>query len=428
MKIIRYPEREEWPTVLQRPGGDSSRVDGSVQSIIDTVRRDGDPALRHYARVFDQVELNDLAVTKEEFAAAERRISRELADAIKLAHANIEKFHASQREPVKMIETAPGVTCWRRSVPIDRVGLYVPSGTAPLFSTVLMLGVPAVLAGCREIVICTPPRPDGSAADAILYAASVCGISAVYKVGGAQAIAAMAYGTETIPKVDKIFGPGNSYVTFAKQIVSMNVAIDMPAGPSEVAVLADRSCNPVFVAADLLSQAEHGPDSQVVLVSDSPTVVDDVIAELERQIATLPRRSVAEAAMQNSFAVLVNDLDIGIDLLNEYAPEHLILAVRDADKFAERVTNAGSVFLGNFSCESLGDYAAGTNHTLPTAGFARAYSGVSLDSFLKKITFQKVDETGIQSIGPAVEVMAEAEGLDAHKRAVSLRLEACNGI
>ncbi len=414
--------------MLQRPGADSSRVEGSVRTIINTVRGDGDHALRHYARVFDQVELNDLAVTKEEFAAAERRIPLNFADAIKLAHANIEKFHASQREPVKLIETAPGVTCWRRSVPIDRVGLYVPSGTAPLFSTVLMLGVPAVLAGCREVVICTPPRRDGSAADAILYAANVCGISAVYKVGGAQAIAAMAYGTETIPKVDKIFGPGNSYVTFAKQVVSMNVAIDMPAGPSEVAVLADRSCNPVFVAADLLSQAEHGPDSQVVLVSDSPTVVDEVIAELERQIATLPRRSVAEAAIQNSFAVLVNDLDIGIDLLNEYAPEHLILAVCDADKFAERVTNAGSVFLGNFSCESLGDYAAGTNHTLPTAGFARAYSGVSLDSFLKKITFQKVDETGIQSIGPAVEVMAEAEGLDAHKRAVSLRLEACNGI
>ncbi|MGD9628971.1 MAG: histidinol dehydrogenase [Pyrinomonadaceae bacterium] len=428
MNIIRYPEREDWPTVLQRPGVDSSRVEGSVRTIINTVRRDGDHALRHYARVFDQVELSHLAVTREEFIAAERQISRELADAIKLAHANIEKFHASQREPVKMIETAPGVTCWRRSVPIDRVGLYVPSGTAPLFSTVLMLGVPAVLAGCREIVICTPPRPDGSAADAILYAANVCGISAVYKVGGAQAIAAMAYGTETIPKVDKIFGPGNIYVTFAKQVVSMNVAIDMPAGPSEVAVLADRSCNPVFVAADLLSQAEHGPDSQVVLVTNSPMVVDEVIAELERQIAALPRRSVAEAAIQNSFAVLVNDLDIGIDLLNEYAPEHLILAVSDADGFAKRVTNAGSVFLGNFSCESLGDYAAGTNHTLPTAGFARAYSGVSLDSFLKKITFQKVDETGIQSIGPAVEVMAEAEGLDAHKRAVSLRLEACNGI
>lgn len=414
--------------ILKRPTTDSSTVEGSVRTIIDTVRREGDAALRQFARAFDEVEIFEFAVGRQEFAAAERRIPHELADAIKLAQANIEKFHVAQHEPVQVIETSPGVTCWRRSVPIERVGLYVPSGTAPLFSTVLMLGVPAALAGCSEIVICTPPLHDGSASDAILYAAKICGISTVYKIGGAQAVAALAYGTETIRRVDKIFGPGNSYVTLAKQIASIDVAIDMPAGPSEVAILADDSCYPVFVAADLLSQAEHGPDSQVVLVSDSETVIEKVTAEMENQVRTLPRRAIAEEAIRNSFAVLVQDLDTGIDLLNEYAAEHLILAVREAGQFAEKVTNAGSVFVGNYSCESLGDYAAGTNHTLPTAGFARSYSGVSLDSFIKKITFQKVDETGIRSTGPAVEVMAAAEGLEAHKRSVSFRLEAIDGI
>lgn len=424
MKFIQYPKRVDWPKIFRRPNGDSGRIEETVRTIVDTVRQQGDSALRNYAFTLDKVEIGDLAATSREFAAAKRRISTDLADAIRLAHANIEKFHTAQKEPIKVIETAPGVTCWRRSVPIERVGLYVPSGTAPLFSTVLMLGVPAVLAGCSDIVICTPPLRDRSAADAILYAANICGISTVYKVGGAQAVAAMAYGTESIPKVDKIFGPGNSYVTCAKQVVSMDVAIDMPAGPSELAILADESCRPDFVAADLLSQAEHGPDSQVILVSNSQATISKVVAEVERQISTIPRRPVAESAMQNSFAVLVNDLDTGIDLLNEYAAEHLILAVNDAIGFAEKVVNAGSVFLGNFSCESLGDYAAGTNHTLPTAGFARAHSGVSLDSFVKKITFQTVDATGLNSIGPAVEVMAEAEGLVAHMRAVSIRLEA----
>jgi len=428
MKVIRYPKREEWPAMLRRPESDTANVENAVREIVSSVRQKGDPALRAYTREFDGADLAAFAVTAEEFAVAETRISPELADAIKQAHSNIEQFHSAQREPVRIIETAPGVTCWRRSVPIERVGLYVPAGTAPLFSTALMLGVPARLAGCREIVICTPPMPDGSADDAILYTAKVCGISTVFKIGGSQAIAAMAYGTESVPKVDKIFGPGNSWVTCAKQIVSMDVAIDMPAGPSEVAILADRSCDPVFVAADLLSQAEHGPDSQTILVTNDPTVIDGIISQIQKQIVSLPRRSVADAAIRNSSAFLVDDLETGIDLLNVYAAEHLILAVQDSERFAEKVTNAGSVFLGNYSCESLGDYASGTNHTLPTAGSARAYSGISLDSFVKKITFQKVDEAGIKSIGPAVQVMAGAEGLEAHRRAVTFRLEALDGI
>ncbi|HSI88959.1 MAG TPA: histidinol dehydrogenase [Pyrinomonadaceae bacterium] len=428
IKVIKFPKREDWPALVQRPSAGPERIETSVRTIIRTVRQEGDAALREYARLFDKVETDTFVVSREEFVAAKKSIPASLKAAIELAHSNITKFHAAQREEVREIETTPGVTCWRRSVPIERVGLYVPSGTAPLFSTVLMLGVPAVLAGCREIIICTPPLLDGSVAAATLYAAEVCGISTIYKVGGAQAIAAMAYGTETIPRVDKIFGPGNSYVTSAKQIVSTDVAIDMPAGPSEVAVLADSSSNPKFVAADLLSQAEHGADSQTVLVSDDLAVIEEVIRELESQIATLPRRDIATAAMQNSIAVLVEDPDAGMDLLNLYAPEHLILCINEADRFAEKVVNAGSVFLGNFSCESLGDYAAGTNHTLPTAGFARVFSGVSLDSFIKKITFQRVDQTGLKNIGPAVELMAEAEGLEAHKRAVTLRLEATNGI
>ncbi|MBK9152915.1 MAG: histidinol dehydrogenase [Chloracidobacterium sp.] len=428
MKVIRYPRPEDWPAILRRPNSRADDLESAVRAIINDVRREGDAALRAFSLKFDGVVPDPIAATPEEFDSAEKRILPELADAIKIAHSNIAKFHSAQRDPVRVIETAPGVICWRRSVPIERVGLYVPSGTAPLFSTVLMLGVPAVLAGCREIVICTPTTTDGSAADAILYAAKVCGISTVLKIGGAQAIAAMAYGTETVPKVDKIFGPGNSYVTYAKQIVSMDVAIDMPAGPSEVAILADSSCDPIFVAADLLSQAEHGPDSQTILVTDEPSIIDEVISELERQTPTLPRSAIAEAALQNSSAILVQDLDTGLRLLNEYAAEHLILAVRDAEDLADKVSNAGSVFVGNYSCESLGDYASGTNHTLPTAGFTRAFSGVSLDSFVKKITFQKVDETGIRSIGPAVEVMARAEGLEAHRRAVTVRLEAINGV
>lgn len=424
MQVFRFPERIDWPEILKRPDADSSRIEKSVRSIVNTVRREGDAALRQFGRTFDEVEIYDFAVSRQEFAAAERRISSDLADAMKLAHTNIEKFHAAQREPIQVIETSPGVICWRKSVPIEKVGLYVPSGTAPLFSTVLMLGIPAVLAGCREIVICTPPMRDGSAADAILYAAKVCGISTVYKIGGAQAVAALAYGTETIPSVDKIFGPGNAYVTCAKQIVSMDVAIDMPAGPSEVAVLADSTCDPRFVAADLLSQAEHGPDSQAVFVTPDEGVLLSVLKEIEKQIADLPRARIAEKALAHSKSILCRSLEDGLAIVNNYAAEHLILAVENARGLSERVINAGSIFIGNYSCESAGDYASGTNHTLPTAGFARAFSGVSLDSFMKKITFQELSPAGIRNIGPAIELMASAEGLEAHKRAVSMRLEA----
>lgn len=428
MKIIRYPDRNDWPEIIKRPNSPVSSIDGTVRRVIDAIRRDGDRAVRRSGIEFDGVEIDELLVSESEFSDARLAVSDELADAISLAHANIKKFHSAENGSATTIETSPGVYCWRRSVPIERVGLYVPAGTASLFSTLLMLGVPAKLAGCRDIVICTPPGLDGAVAPAILYAAEACGIGSVFKVGGVQAIAAMAYGTETIPKVDKIFGPGNSFVTTAKQIVSMDVAIDLPAGPSEVAVLADRSCEPPFVAADLLSQAEHGPDSGVILVANCEAVIERTLAEVGAQVQQLPRREIAEAALSNASAVLVRDLDDGIDLLNQYAPEHLILAVDAPHEWAEKVINAGSVFLGKFSCESAGDYASGPNHTLPTAGFARAYSGVSVDSFLKKITFQYVTESGIREIGPAVEVMAAAEGLYAHKRAMSIRREALDGI
>jgi histidinol dehydrogenase len=428
MRVIRYPKREDWSSLLARPSVNDDRLAELVRSIIGTVRTRGDAALRHLTAAFDETCIEQLAVTREEFVNAERRLPDELKRAIDVAKTNIEKFHRVLPGEVEPIETSPGVLCWKKSVPIERVGLYVPSGTAPLFSTVLMLGIPAKLAGCSEIVICSPPDRDGSVAEVILYTAKLCGIEKVFKVGGAQAIAAMAYGTETIPKVDKIFGPGNSYVTLAKQLVSTNVAIDMPAGPSEVAVLADSTCVPAFVAADLLSQAEHGRDSQVVLVSADEQVIDATLAEVEKQIATLPRCEIAKASIGNSVAVLVETIDDGSDLLNEYAPEHLILAVADPESVACKVKNAGSVFLGNYSCESAGDYASGTNHTLPTGGFARSYSGVSVESFLKTITFQRLTETGIRNIGPSVEVMAEAEGLQAHKRAMSIRLEAIDGI
>lgn len=428
MQVFRYPKRDSWPEIVRRPAGNSKQIEESVRAIIENVRTGKDAGVRLHTKQFDGVEIGDLAVSREEFTDAERRISAELAVAIKLAHANIEKFHAAQRELVRPIETTPGVICWRRSVPIESVGLYVPSGTAPLFSTVMMLGIPAVLAGCREVIICTPPLRDGSAADVILYAAKVCGISTVYKVGGAQAIAAMAYGTETVPAVNKIFGPGNNYVTCAKQLVSRDVAIDMPAGPSEVAILADKSCNPIFVATDLLSQAEHGPDSQAVLVSPDKAVIEKTLNEIERQLSGLPRREVIEQSLASSKAILVGSVDEGIELLNNYAAEHLILAVRNADQLAGLIVNAGSVFIGNYSCESAGDYASGTNHTLPTGGFSKVFSGVSLDSFVKKITFQKLTPEGIRNIGPAVEVMAAAEGLEAHKRAISVRLEELNGI
>lgn len=428
MKIVRYPKKEGWQDILSRPEFDLRRTERRVRKILASVRRDGDEALRRFTREFDRVELDGLTVSGSEFPEAEKRVQAELKSAIRLARSNIEKFHASQREEIRRVETTPGVLCWRSPVAIERVGLYVPAGTAPLFSTVLMLAVPAMLAGCREIVLCSPPDRNGKIADLILYAAIVCGITKVFKIGGAQAIAALAYGTETIPRVDKIFGPGNRFVTCAKQIVSSEVAIDLPAGPSEVAVLADESCDPVFAAADLLSQAEHGPDSQVILVTTSEKVLAETLIEIEKQIADLPRRKIAERSLANSKAILTNGMNEAIDLVNDYAAEHLILAVENADEIAEKITNAGSVFIGNYSCESAGDYASGTNHTLPTGGFARSMSGVSLESFVKKITFQKLTDQGVRNIGPQVAQMAAAEGLDAHRRSISLRLEAVNDL
>jgi histidinol dehydrogenase len=373
---------------------------------------------------FDKVDLENIMASDAEFALAEKLISVELKQAIQLAKKNIETFHSAQKENTQVIETMPGVKCWRKSIAIQKVGLYIPGGTAPLFSTILMLGIPAKLAGCEEIILCTPPDINGDINPAILYTAKLIGISKVYKVGGVQAIGAMAYGTEIIPQVYKIFGPGNQYVTCAKQLINkQGVAIDMPAGPSEVAVLVDETCIPEFVAADLLSQAEHGSDSQVILVSTNETIIQNIQTELEKQLAELPRKDLASKALENSKAILVKSNSEAIDLLNEYAPEHLIIACANDEQLAEQVINAGSVFLGNYSCESAGDYASGTNHTLPTNGYAKAYSGVSLDSFVKKITYQKLSKEGINNIGPAIELMAEAEGLQAHKNAVTVRLK-----
>lgn len=420
MQVIKYPERKFWKEILRRPAIDNSSLENSVDAILKNVKENGDAALRKYALQFDNVELNSLEISKEEISAAEKKVSKELKQAILLAKRNIEKFHLSQKEKVKVIETVKGVKCWRKSVPIEKVGLYVPGGSAPLFSTILMLGIPAKITGCKEIILCTP-----SSDATILYAAKKVGIKRVFKVGGAQAIAAMAFGTETIPKVNKIFGPGNQYVTCAKQIIQKSgVAIDMPAGPSEVAVLADKTCVPAFVASDLLSQAEHGADSQVVLVSYSEKIISEVETEISVQLEKLPRKEIAMKALQNSKAILVKNKNEAMDLLNEYAPEHLILSCKDADNLATKVINAGSVFIGNYSPESAGDYASGTNHTLPTNGYAKSYSGISLDSFVKKITFQKLSKDGLKKIGSAVELMAEAEGLQAHAYAVASRTSA----
>lgn len=424
MKIIKYPLKSDWELLLTRPLFDSTILEGIVQSILFDVKKNGDSAIKKYTKEFDKVDLNDLLVSEDEFFEAEKNVSADLKSAIQLAKSNIEKFHLCQKEDVKVVETTSGVICWRKSLAIEKVGLYIPGGSAPLFSTVLMLGIPAVLAGCKEIVLCTPPDINKKINDVILYTAKLVGIRNVYKVGGVQAIGAMAFGTETISKVHKIFGPGNQYVTCAKQLVNKEgTAIDMPAGPSELAVLADGTCLPEFVAADLLSQAEHGTDSQVILVSTDGNVIDKIIEELGKQVALLPRVDIAMKALENSKAILVKDKEEAIDLLNEYAPEHLIIACSDDEVLAEKVINAGSVFLGNFSCESAGDYASGTNHTLPTNGYAKAYSGVSLDSFVKKITFQKLSEAGLKNLGNAIELMAEAEGLIAHKNAVSIRLK-----
>lgn len=424
MKIIKYPLESEWKDLLVRPVFNTDSLEKTVSGILADVKQNGDAAIQKYTFQFDKVKLDGSAVTSQEFEEAEVQISAELKKAIALAKSNIEKFHKAQKEKVQVIETCTGVKCWRKSVGIEKVGLYIPGGTAPLFSTILMLAVPAVIAGCKEIILTSPPSKDGKLHPAILYTAKLAGITSVFKIGGVQAIGAMAYGTETIPQVSKIFGPGNQYVTCAKQLINKEgIAIDMPAGPSEVAIIADDSCIPEFVAADLLSQAEHGSDSQVILVSDNESVLINVNTELKKQLEHLPRKEFATKALENSKAILVKDKIQGMKLMNYYAPEHLIIVCRDSNELAETVINAGSVFLGNYSCESAGDYASGTNHTLPTNGYAKAYSGVSLDSFVKKITFQQLTKEGIQSVGRAIELMAEAEGLHAHKNAVTIRLK-----
>ena len=423
MNIITYPDRADWGSLLKRPALDTDSLRSTVDEILGRVRSEGDRAVIEYEEKFDKVKLDSLAVTAEEFKEAEKAVSIELKAAIMLAHKNIHAFHSAQRFEGKKVVTLPGVTCWQKAVPVEKVGLYVPGGTAPLFSTVLMLATPARIAGCGEIVLCSPPDRSGKIHPAVLYAAQVAGVSKVFKAGGVQAIGAMAYGTASVPKVYKIFGPGNQYVTAAKQQVSLrDVAIDMPAGPSEVAVLADGTANPAFVASDLLSQAEHGVDSQVILVTTSPELLEQTQKEVERQLEQLPRRQIAMKSLASSRLILVKDMEEGIAMVNEYAPEHLIIETKDYMDIAERIVNAGSVFLGSYSPESAGDYASGTNHTLPTNGYAKAYSGVSLDSFIRKITFQEVTQEGIATIGPAIEVLAANEYLDAHKNAVSLRL------
>ena len=427
MKVIKYPSKEKWAEILRRPALNTESLFDTVRGIIDRVRTEGDKAVIEYEATFDKAELTSLAVTNEELEEGVALVSEELKAAISLAKQNIERFHAAQKFVGKKVETMPGVTCWQKAVGIEKVGLYIPGGTAPLFSTVLMLAVPAKIAGCKDIILCTSPDSKGKIHPAILFAARLAGVDRIFKAGGVQAIAAMAYGTESIPKVYKIFGPGNQYVTAAKQLVSLrDVAIDMPAGPSEVEVLADDSANPVFVAADLLSQAEHGVDSQAILITTSERLQAAVVEEVERQLAELPRREIAEKSLANSKLILVNDMDEAVELTNEYAPEHLIVETSDYMEVAERVVNAGSVFLGSFSPESAGDYASGTNHTLPTNGYAKAYSGVSLDSFIRKITFQELCSDGMKAIGPAIETMAANEQLDAHKNAVTVRLRNIN--
>ncbi len=424
MRLVIHPERSEWEELLSRPAFKFKKVEKIVKPILKKVKRQGDKALRKFAFEYDHAEISELAISQEELKACDRKISDELKEAIRIAKSNIERFHKAQKDSVLEMSTMPGVKCSRKSVPISKVGLYIPGGTAPLFSTVLMLGVPAQIAGCREIVLCTPPDRDGNIHPAILYTARLIGIEKIFKVGGAQAIAAMAYGTESIPRVYKIFGPGNQYVTIAKQLVQKSgIAIDLPAGPSEVAVYADKTSHPGFVAADLLSQAEHGVDSQVLLVTTSEKVAEKVKEEIKNQLEFLPRKEITAQALEGSLAIVVKSDAEAIDLLNEYGAEHLILATENARNVAKQIENAGSVFIGHFTPESAGDYASGTNHTLPTNGYAKAYSGVSLDSFVKKITFQEITPKGLQKLGPYIEVMAAAEELDAHKEAVSIRLD-----
>ncbi|TVQ83411.1 MAG: histidinol dehydrogenase [Bacteroidetes bacterium] len=424
MNIIENPPRETWGELLKRPAMDSEYLDQAVEDIFFSVKRNGDQALKDFTRAFDGVEIEKLQVSGKEIDASEKMVSPGLQKAIQTAAANIRKFHAAQQcKPVRL-ETAPGVVCWQKPVALQRVGLYIPGGTAPLFSSVLMLAVPAQIAGCREIVLCTPPGKDGKVNPAILYAAKISGVTGVYTVGGAQAIAAMAFGTESIPKVNKIFGPGNQFVTAAKQAVQkMGVAIDLPAGPSEVLVMADETADARFVASDLLSQAEHGPDSQVILVTSQKKLAEDTIIAMEEQLKQLPRREMIEESLKSCKIIVMNQVSEIVGIVNEYAPEHLIIAMKDMYKVADTIENAGSVFMGNFTPESAGDYASGTNHTLPTNGFAKAYSGVNLDSFVKKITFQEITPAGLQGLSETLQQMAEAENLHAHKLAVSVRLE-----
>lgn len=424
MKRYKNPISSVWNRLVKRPLIEDEEIRKVVSEILENIKKNGDKALFQYTSLFDDATLNTLEVSAKEIEQSVTQTPQPLKDAIEVAYKNISGFHRSQRVNEAVVETSPGVRCWRNSIPIERVGLYIPGGSAPLFSTILMLGIPAIIAGCKEIVLCTPPNKNGTLDPAILYTAKRVGISKIYKVGGAQAIAAMAYGTESIPSVYKIFGPGNQFVTKAKELVQQNgIAIDMPAGPSEVLVIADSTCNPSFVAADLLSQAEHGVDSQVMLLSNNVKVIDACFVEIKKQIEPMPRKKTALKALENSKAILFKDISTCIDFSNLYAPEHLILASENAQKFVSKVYNAGSVFIGNYSCESAGDYASGTNHTLPTNGFAKNHSGVSLDSFLKKITYQELSKKGIQNIGEAIEIMAEAEALYAHKNAVTIRLK-----
>ena len=424
INTIKYPDRKDWQEIIKRPVLETASLEKTVRKILDKVKSKGDKAVKKFTKEFDGVKLKRLLVSQKEIDAAEKLLPLELKDAIQLAKLNIEKFHSSQVEEIKIIETMPGVKCWRKSVGIEKVGLYIPGGTAPLFSTVLMLAIPASIAGCREIILCTPPDKEGSVYPAILFTAQLCGITKIFKAGGIQAIAAMAYGTESIPKVNKIFGPGNQYVTCAKQLVQQQgVAIDMPAGPSEVLVIADETASTEFVAADLLSQAEHGADSQVILITTSESFAGETEKQIEIQLDKLSRKEIAEAALKNSKMIITNDINEAIDLSNQYSPEHLILACENPNDVSEKVISAGSVFIGNYSPESAGDYASGTNHALPTNGFASMYSGVSVDSFVKKITFQQLSKEGLQNIGNTVMQMAAAEGLDAHKNAVAIRLK-----
>lgn len=418
-----YIDPKQWLKLTQRPVENQANLASLIDQVFKSVKKDGDKAVKKFSAQFDQMELKTLQVNGKHIINASKQVSPALKKAIQLAKQNIEKFHAEQKETNKRIETTKGITCWRESRPIEKVGIYVPGGTAPLFSTVLMLGIPAKLAGCKEIILCTPPNKKGEIDPVIRYTANLVGITTIHSVGGIQAIAAMTYGTKTIRRVDKIFGPGNQYVTAAKQKAqSIGVAIDMPAGPSEVLIIADETCDPSFVAADLLSQAEHGTDSQVILLADKEKVIKNVLLEIKTQLSKLPRKAIALKALKNSKAIVFKSLNNCMEFSNAYAPEHLILATKQAKKLIPAIINAGSVFIGNYSCESAGDYASGTNHTLPTNGFAKAYSGVSLDSFVKKITFQELTKEGIQNIGPSIELMAEAEQLFAHKNAVTLRL------